>query len=60
MKCSFSYLPEEEGQALAAVKAVRAAVPVLVIRKSERHPPFKHIYLTTKKPRKPSDPKKNA
>ena len=50
MKIKFSYLPEEEQEAAASVAVLRELHPGAKIRKSEAHPPFMHIYLTTKKP----------
>lgn len=60
MKGSISYLPGEERQAEAWETAIRAADPRVKVRKSDAHPPFKHIYLTTKKPAKPCENRKNA
>jgi len=60
MKISISYIPGEEGSAQAIEEAARAALPGLKVRKSELHPPFKHIYMTTRKPEKPCDFKGNS
>ena len=49
MKITFSYLPEEEPEAAADVAALRQLHPRMKVRKSNVHPPFKHIYLTIKK-----------
>ena len=49
MKITFSYLPEEEPEAAADVAALRQLHPRMKVRKSNAHPPFKHIYLTIKK-----------
>lgn len=46
MKGSISYLPEEQELAEAWEKAVKDATPNVEVRKSDRHPPFKHVYLT--------------
>lgn len=53
MKITLAYLPEDEAEAAAVVAELRRLYPSAKIRKSEAHPPFKHIYLTTKKPGKP-------
>lgn len=53
LKITIAYLTEEEKEAAASVAALRQLHPGAKIRKSEAHPPFKHIYLTTKKPGKP-------
>ena len=50
MKITFAYLPEEQEEAAACVTAIRQLQPCLKVRKSDAHPPFKHIYLNMKKP----------
>ena len=50
MKITFAYLPEEQEEAAASVAALRRLQPRLKVRKSDAHPPFKHIYLTIPKP----------
>lgn len=50
MKITFAYLPEEQEEAAASVAALRQLQPRLKVRKSDAHPPFKHLYLTTRKP----------
>lgn len=52
MKITVAYIPDEEPEAAAVVAVIRSANPGITARKSERHPPFKHLYLTTKKPGK--------
>lgn len=52
MKATIAHLPEEEAQAKAWVASIKAAEPGVKVRKSDAHPPFKHIYLTTGKPAK--------
>lgn len=52
MKITIAYIPEEETEAAAAVAAIRSINPGITARKSERHPPFMHLYLTTRKPKK--------
>ncbi len=59
MKISIAYIPGEEGSAQAVEEAARAVLPGLKVRKSELHPPFKHIYMTTRKPEKPCNIKDN-
>ena len=50
MKITISFLPGE----FRAVAALRAFVTVLLpgakVRESEKHPPYKQIYITTKRP----------
>lgn len=53
MKITIAYIPEEEREADLICRFVHGMCPGGKIRKSDRHPPFKHIYLTTKRPEKP-------
>ena len=52
MKITLAYLPEETAEAVAAAAAIRITIPNVKVKKSDRHPPFKHMYLTTKKAEK--------
>ena len=60
MKITFAYLPAEEQEAAADLAALRQLHPGMKVRKSNAHPPFRHIYLTTTKPTKPCDSKGNS
>ena len=51
MKITVAYLPEDEKEATAALAALRRLHPDGKVRKSDRHPPYLHIYLTTKQPK---------
>ena len=53
MKISISYSPVEEREADLINRFVQGLLPIEKVRKSDRHPPFKHIYLTTKRPETP-------
>lgn len=55
MKITFAYLPEEQEEATDFVAALRQLQPRMKVRKSDAHPPFKHLYLTIPKPAKPTD-----
>ena len=59
MKVIVAYLPEEEREADLICRFVHRLCPGK-IRKSDRRPPFKHIYLTTKRPGTPHDFKENT
>jgi len=60
MKITIAYIPEEEPEAATVVAAIRSSDSDFTARKSERHPPFKHIYLTTRRPGKRCNSKKNS
>lgn len=49
MKITIAYLPEDEKEAAAVLAAFRRLHPEGNVRKSGRHPPYRHIYLTTKR-----------
>ena len=49
MKITFAYLPEEQKEATALVAVLQQLQPCLKVRRSDAHPPFKHIYLTSPK-----------
>ena len=50
MKITIAYLPEEERSAGTVKSFVEGILPGTRVRESDRHAPYKHIYLTTKKP----------
>ena len=60
MKITIAYISEEEPEAAVVVAAIRCINPGITARKSERHPPFRHLYLTTRKHGKHCDPKKST
>lgn len=53
MKITIAYIEAEEAEATAIADGVTKRYPLAKVKKSDRHSPFKHIYLTTKKPEKP-------
>ena len=53
MKITIAYLPAEEEKAMRLMDLVCAECKNAKINKSALHPPFKHIYLSTKKPENP-------
>lgn len=59
MKIKISYKPEEEKEAAASVVALLRVLPGAKVRKSDRHAPFLHTYLTTTKPEIPYGSKGN-
>lgn len=50
MKITIAYLPEEERSADTIKTFVEGVIPGIRVRKSDRHAPFKPIYLTVKIP----------
>ena len=60
MKITIAYLPEEEREADIIHVFSRSLLDNVKVRKSDRHPPFKHIYLTAKKPEKPCNSEDNT
>ena len=59
MKIIVAYLPEEEREANCIRWSIHGMCPGTKVRKSDRHPPYKHIYLTTKRPETPCNSEEN-
>ena len=59
MKITIAHTAEEQEEADAVLSALRPLLDWGKARKSNRHPPFLHIYLATKKPGKPCNSRKN-
>lgn len=49
MKIKISYKLEEEKEATASMAAFLRLHPGATVRKSDRHDPYKHIYIATDK-----------
>lgn len=60
MKWQCSYLPEDEEEAATDLEALLQLHPGAKVKKSDVHPPYKHIYLTTKKPQNRCNYNKNT
>jgi len=60
MKITIAYIPEEQAEADADLSALLLHHPGAKVRKSDRHPPFLHTYLTTKKPETPCESKESS
>lgn len=58
MKITITYLPEEEREAHIIHIFSQSLLDNVKVRKSDRHPPFKHIYLTAKSPKSLAIPRK--
>ena len=56
MKVTIAYLPGEEREADIMKRAAAAMMAPAKVRESDRHAPFKHIYVTTReRPATPSE-----
>lgn len=60
MKITIAYLPGEERIADVLKRAACSILDDAKVRESDRHAPFKHIYIATKKPETPCAPKGNT
>ena len=51
MKITIAYLPDEQQKANSLLRCLQSFLGDSVerVRESDRHTPFKHIYLTTRK-----------
>lgn len=59
MKIKISYKSGEEKEAAASVVALLRVLRGAKVRESDRHAPFKHTYITTRKPETEDGPKGN-
>lgn len=59
MKITIAHTAEEEQEARIIQRFVCGLCKPVKVRKSDRHPPFEHIYLTTKKPGNPCNSSEN-
>lgn len=60
MKITIAFADQEKEDAAACVAAIQQLHPRMKVRKSDAHPPFKHLYLTTKNAGNRCDSKKNT
>lgn len=51
MKITIAYTSASEKEAAAAVAAIRSVLPGADPKYREKHPPFKHIYITIPEPK---------
>ena len=49
MKVKIAYLPGEEQEAESLSRITKALLKPVKIKKSNSHPPYKHIYITSEK-----------
>lgn len=52
MKVTITYLPNEEGKAKLAKTIVSELCGGMRVKERDTNPPFKSIYLSTKRPKK--------
>lgn len=55
MKIKISYLQEEGNLATCIVETIRRLLPSVRVHENDSKPPFRYIFLTTKKPQKSSN-----
>lgn len=60
MKVTIAYLPGEEREADILKRTVASIMEPAKVRESERHAPYRHIYITTRKPENHCSPKGNT
>ena len=55
MKITIAYLPDEEQKAHNLLRFLQSFLADCIdkVHESNKHSPYTHIYLTTRKPRKP-------
>ena len=49
MKVKIAYLPGEERQAEVLQNCAKELLKPVKVQRSDRHPPYKHIYIATEK-----------
>lgn len=52
MKIRIAFAPEDRMEAAAAMAALLRLFPDARLKERDAHPPFKHLYMTTKRPGK--------
>ena len=52
MKITICYTKDESLKARTVEEYLRAMFPGIKVRESDKHPPYFHTYLTTKRPEK--------
>lgn len=60
MKITIAYLPGEDREAGIIEAFIKGLIPGVKPRKSERHAPYKHVYIATRKPENPCSHKENT
>lgn len=60
MKIQISYIKGEETKANAAVAALRAVLQGISLKRKDKHPPRRHIYISIPEPMKRGDEQENV
>ena len=60
MKITIAYLPNEEHEADAIKRAICCTLGKVKVKENDRHTPFKHIYITARKPKTDCNAKGNT
>ncbi len=60
MKITIAYIPGEEREAKLIQSFARSLLGGTKVHESDRHPPFRHIYITTRKAENPYSGNKNT
>lgn len=61
MKVKIAYLPGEEREAEVLQNCAQALLKPVKVQRSDRHPPYKHIYIATEKqPETPCNSEENV
>ncbi len=50
MKVKITYLPNERIKAFLAAKCIQQIMEPTRIKESDKHPPYRHIYISSKEP----------
>lgn len=53
MKVTITYMPGEEREADILKRAAASIMESVKVRESDRHAPYKHIYISTRNSEKP-------
>ena len=60
MKITIAYTDEKRHEAGSIEAFIKGILPSVKVRKSNRHAPFYHTYITTTKPKNPCGSKENT
>lgn len=60
MKVKITYLPGEEREVEILHRFTKALLNPVKVQRSDRHPPYKHIYIATEKPEIPCNNGENV